>query len=84
MPTEDWLVRFEASLRDYALALAADLKETDPSAEARGRSFEIFLGQGLFCPECWVRYGRATTMHQKRWLISCDEHDFNVPPPPTT
>ena len=83
MSTEKWLVLFEESLREYARALAAELKEVDPGAEARERTFATFLAQGLFCPECWVRNGHATQMHQKRWLISCGEHDYNVPHSPT-
>ena len=75
---------FEESLREYALALAADLKEVDPEAEARGQSFKFLLARELYCPECWVRNGCATRMHQKRWLISCDEHDFSVPRSPAT
>ena len=83
MPTENWLVLFEESLRKYARALAAELKDVDPDAEERGRSFAALLTTGPYCPECWVRSGYKTPMHQKRWLISCGEHDYNVPHSPT-
>ena len=84
MSTEKWLVLFKESLREYARTLAADLKEADPDAEARRHSFEALLANDLYCPECWVRNGYKTRMHQKRWLISCGEHDYSVPPSPAT
>jgi hypothetical protein len=78
MPAENWERLFKESLIGRAHAVAADLKEVDPDAEARGRSFAALLARGLYCPECWVRYGQTTTLHQKRWLVSCGEHDYKV------
>jgi hypothetical protein len=77
---ENWELVFKDYLARCALAVAAELKDVDPNAEARGRSFALLAG-GSYCPECWVRYGRATTLHQKRWLASCDEHDYKLPSP---
>jgi hypothetical protein len=54
--TEEWLVRFGNSLKEYARVLADELKETHPEAEERALTFS-FLTPGKFCPECWVRYG---------------------------
>ena len=83
MATEEWLVRFGNSLKEYARVLADELKETHPEAEERALTFS-FLTPGKFCPECWVRYGRTSEMREKRWLIGCDEHEFSVPSAPGT
>lgn len=77
---ENWEKVFRDYLIACAKAVAADLKETDPDAEERGITF-IALARGNYCPECWVRYGSATKLHQKRWLASCGEHDFKLPSP---
>jgi hypothetical protein len=78
MPAENWELLFRQSLIARAHAVAADLKETDPDAELWGLSFAALLASGLFCPECWVRHGKATTLHRARWLMSCGEHDYKV------
>ncbi len=67
---------FKESLIARAHAVAADLKDVE--AEARARSFVFLLASSLYCPECWVRYGETTTLHQRRWLMSCGEHDYKV------
>jgi hypothetical protein len=79
MAPENWESSFRESLIARAHAVAADLGQTDPDAEARGHSFSGLLDRGLYCPECWVRYGQETTLHQKRWLASCGEHDYTLP-----
>ena len=81
MPAENWEILFEESLFERAYTVAAELKDVDPDAQARARSFRDQLEHGLACPECWVRYGQTVTLHQKRWLMSCGEHDYKVPPP---
>ena len=79
MPAEDWEILFEVSLFERAYTVAAELKDVDPDAEARARSFRDQLEHDLTCPECWVRYGQTVTLHQKRWLMSCGEHDYKLP-----
>jgi hypothetical protein len=79
MAAENWEVLFGEYLIGCAHALAADLAQADPDAEARGRSFEAQLAHGHCCPECWVRYGERIALHQKRWLASCGEHDYKLP-----
>jgi hypothetical protein len=79
MPAEDWELAFEESLIARAHAVAAELRLADPDAEARARSFAALLTSRLYCPECWVRYGQAATLHRARWLLSCDEHHYKLP-----
>ena len=78
MPAEDWELLFKESLIGCAHAVAAELKDIDPDAEERAHLFAPLSRRHLFCPECWVRYGRATTLHRARWLLSCGEHDYKV------
>ena len=78
MPAENWESLFRESLIGRAHAVAADLRLADPDAEARGRSFAALLASRLYCPECWVRYGQAATLHRARWLLSCGEHHYKV------
>lgn len=78
MPAEDWEIAFRQSLIDRAQSVAAELKGIEPEAEERAFLFAFMLKQKLYCPECWVRYGSATTLHRARWLITCDEHDYKV------
>jgi hypothetical protein len=79
MPADNWERVFKDYLIRCALAVGAELKATDPDAEERGLLFFGLLTGGLYCPECWVRHGEANKLHQKRWLMSCDEHDYKVP-----
>jgi hypothetical protein len=78
VPAEKWERAFKQSLIGRAHAVAADLKDVDPEAEVRGIWYAALLAGGLYCPECWVRYGETTNLHQKRWLVSCGEHDYKV------
>jgi hypothetical protein len=78
MPAEDRELLFRGSLVVRAHALAAELKQADAAAEARGLSFADLLARGLYCPECWVRHGETITLHRARWLMSCGEHDYKV------
>ncbi|MEP7210799.1 MAG: hypothetical protein ABI740_08175 [Alphaproteobacteria bacterium] len=79
MPAENWELVFKEYLIGCAHAVAADLKDIDMDAVPRGHSFAALMAGGLFCPECWVRYGETITLHQKRWLASCGEHDYKLP-----
>jgi len=72
------IASFKKHLLEYAHSLAAELKDIDPSAQERAITYTALLKQGLPCPECWVRNGYETPMHQKRWLVTCGEHDYNV------
>jgi hypothetical protein len=78
MAAENWELLFRDSLIGRAHAVGAELKEVDPDAEERGHLFAGLLTGGLYCPECWVRHGEATTLHRARWLMSCGEHDYKV------
>ena len=78
MTTENWETAFRNSLIARAHAVVAEFKGIDADAEARAHTYPALLACGLFCPECWVRHGETTTLHQKRWLVSCGEHDFKV------
>ena len=77
MPLEDWDRAFRESLVGRAHAVGAELKGTDPDAEERGQLFVFMLTGGLYCPECWVRYGESVKLHSKRWHMSCGEHDYH-------
>ena len=78
MPAETWELLFRQSLIERAKAVAA-LKEAHPDAEERAELYPYMLAAGLYCPECWVRYGEAVKLHTKRWHMSCGEHDYHFP-----
>ena len=79
---EEWEKVFKKNLIGRAEALGDELRASDPDAGERGNLFfGMLTGPITYCPECWVRYGRATTLHKKRWLASCDEHDYPMPAP---